>query len=39
MLSLTIKVTAAAALAQAVKIDLEGRHDMLWFNAYDGSNV
>lgn len=37
MLSLTIKVTAAAALAQAVKVDVESKHDKLWFNAYNDS--
>lgn len=33
MLSLTTKVTAAAAFAQAVKIDAQGKHDELWLNA------
>ena len=33
MLSLTIKVTAAAAFAQAVKIDAQAKKDDLWLNA------
>ena len=37
MLSLTIKVTAAAAFAQALKIEAQGKYEELWFNAYNAN--